>query len=158
MIDTQELRKLNRRLQKIAKELKNADKETRVRTVMALAEGGLWLRREMLLSMRNTPRAPWSYKKGGVTQHPSLPGNPPAKDEGELDRSIWSDVKGLEMIAGVKGGAPYAIFLEEGTEKMDARPFVDPALELLGIPIAKNIEAAFVDPLFDAMSQGTRGF
>jgi HK97 gp10 family phage protein len=35
----------------------------------------------------------------------------------------------LEAEVGSKGGAPYAKYLETGTKKMEARPFLKPAIE-----------------------------
>lgn len=59
---------------------------------------------------------------GGV---PSLPGNPPNSQTGDLSRSIT--VKSKEIgTAQIGPNVPYGVWLEFGTTKMAARPFVRP--------------------------------
>lgn len=68
------------------------------------------------------------YKKpGGGTYQASAPGQPPARRSGKL-REAWSmDVSGgngnchVELISDTH----YAKYLENGTSRMAARPFVD---------------------------------
>ena len=63
---------------------------------------------------------------------PSPPGSPPGRRTGHL-RLAWtggSDVtggsgKGIAINVWLESGSHYAGYLEGGTRKMDARPFVD---------------------------------
>lgn len=61
-------------------------------------------------------------------QHvPSKPGDPPNRDTGILDGNIETDFGGrLKVI--VSSNAPYAAALELGTSKMEARPYMKPAI------------------------------
>lgn len=81
-------------------------------------------------SMQNTGKANWFYRKPNGTIHwPSAPGYPPAVDEGRLLGSIVLDIrKGVIEIGSEKKGVVvnYALPLEEGTDRMLARPFVKP--------------------------------
>lgn len=63
---------------------------------------------------------------------PSSPGHPPAIQTGNLVRSVMiddSDIEQLRARVGVFSNAPYAGFLEGGTESMEARPFLKPAMD-----------------------------
>jgi HK97 gp10 family phage protein len=61
----------------------------------------------------------------------SSPGQPPAVDTGRLRASITHEVEVSEDITGRVGtNVVYSKFLEHGTSKMAARPFLFPALEL----------------------------
>lgn len=58
---------------------------------------------------------------------PSPPGSPPGRRRGHL-RGAWtmsSQGGGYAMAVRIKSGADYAGYLEDGTKKMAARPFVD---------------------------------
>jgi HK97 gp10 family phage protein len=87
------------------------------------------IRNDIILSMRNTPKTGNVYRRGGKEHIASSPGNPPAKDTGELIRSIVVDNAGDTIEVGVTSGAPYGKYLERGTDKMKARPFLQPALD-----------------------------
>lgn len=67
---------------------------------------------------------------------PSAPGNPPGVRSGYLRRAWKTGVRNVgrhgkcvSIVAYADSKAPYAGYLEDGTRKMDARPFVDPILE-----------------------------
>lgn len=78
-----------------------------------------------ILSQPGTGRV---YRRGGVVHQASVPGSPPAPDRGRLRASItWKP--------GPEGDAPwveygtnvgYAGYLEFGTSRMQARPFMRP--------------------------------
>ena len=102
------------------------------------------IRNTMILSMRNTPKTGRVYRrqKGKKRHVASSPGNPPAKDYGELVRSITvrTRMKG-DIQVGAESGAPYAMYLEKGTPKMAARPWAKPALDKNLPTIRKRILA-----------------
>lgn len=62
---------------------------------------------------------------------PSRPGEPPNADTRALDLSIETKVGGPALVTVEAGGpsAPYAAYLEYGTSRMAARPFMRPATE-----------------------------
>ena len=129
MIDSKELAKLNIKLNKIGRDLLKTSVEIPNEITRELAVGANDIRNTIIRSMKDTKRAPWSYKRGRKKHYPSAPGEPPAIDFGELVRSIMFDVRSMEIEIGSWAGAPYAEFLETGTKKMKARPWLDPAVE-----------------------------
>ena len=73
------------------------------------------------------------YKKYNPnrTHRASAPNQPPATDTGFLVQNIVPDMTvGKDVVEGtIISQAPYSSFLEFGTSKMAARPFLQPALE-----------------------------
>ncbi len=68
------------------------------------------------------------YRRGNVVHRASAPGEPPAKDIGNLRNSVQVDeVTPTQAILGVH--AEYGEHLEFGTSRMEARPFLRPALD-----------------------------
>jgi len=63
------------------------------------------------------------------THKASAAGEPPATDTGFLASNIVLDVDADGLGASVESRADYSSFLEFGTSKMAARPFMQPALE-----------------------------
>ena len=59
----------------------------------------------------------------------SAPGQAPATDTGFLQSNIVLNIEATGLVADVESRAKYSIFLEFGTSKMKARPFMLPALE-----------------------------
>lgn len=60
----------------------------------------------------------------------SAPGEPPRKRTGTLQKSVASEVSisADELVIRVGSNVPYARFLEYGTRKMPARPWLRPGL------------------------------
>lgn len=144
MIDSEALKKLNKDLNRIGRELaKQADKIPST-IGRELFIGGNKIRNTIIQSMRSTKRAPWYYTSGKtrVKHHPSLPYNPPAVDTGELIRSILFDVDHMSMEVGSYGGAPYGKWLETGTPRMKPRPWLEPAVSEHADDIIKRIGIA----------------
>lgn len=74
----------------------------------------------------------WSYrKKGGRVHIASAPGDPPAPDLGTLRRSVQRDTSRLDSDLSARTGTnmPYGRWLEHGTRKMAARPWMRPVAE-----------------------------
>lgn len=89
-------------------------------------------------SMAHTPRnMDKSYYTNNKTtaHHPSLPGNPPAPDTGNLRNSIRYEVHGQDSkeVYGIVGTTQkdpnYGEYLEYGTTKIAPRPWLRPAME-----------------------------
>jgi hypothetical protein len=104
----------------------------------ALEESASDLRNEMIISMEKSPIFPTSnkYKVGGETHVASAPGYPPRRWDGGLIASFLTDVdRNLGTVevgaTPIVGKPPYPKFLEEGTSKMEARPYMKPALDKL---------------------------
>lgn len=76
-----------------------------------------------------------SYYTNNKTKahHPSLPGNPPAPDTGNLRKSIRYEVheEGKEvygLVGSTQKDPPYGAYLEYGTSKVEPRPWLRPAM------------------------------
>ena len=69
------------------------------------------------------------YTKNGKEVRRSAAGEPPAVDSSYLVNNIFLDVDSDGLGASVESRAEYSSFLEFGTSKMAARPFMQPALE-----------------------------
>ncbi|MBU1621803.1 MAG: hypothetical protein KKF27_21985 [Gammaproteobacteria bacterium] len=163
MMDSKELWKLNKELNRIGNELFDKGKKLPGPINIELNLGATKIRNTIIKSMRDTPKTGRHYRRGksGKAHIASSPGNPPAIDYGELVRSIMYDVRDMELEAGVAGGAPYAVFLEGGTyefsekhmlasEKMESRPFLGPAVEKHYKEIISNVGNA----AFEVIKQG----
>ena len=133
MIQQADLKKLNAKLNKIGEKLSESIVEIPKEITRELAIGANDIRTTIIMGMRNTKRAPWWYwrskgrklKKSGKgflksakRHYPSAPGEYPAIDSGELVSRIAFDVRDMEIEVGALAGAPYAEWLEGGTERM----------------------------------------
>lgn len=73
------------------------------------------------------PKTGRVYRIGNKRHQASAPGQAPANLSGVLRRSVDFNVKGsTELEFGAK--ADYAKYLEQGTQKMAARPYLLPAI------------------------------
>lgn len=77
---------------------------------------------------------------------PSSPGRPPAVDTGNLKNSIVARPAGRGK-AEVSIGAEYAIYLEYGTTRMAARPFLRPAVERISEKAKEIVKATLFEVL-----------
>lgn len=162
VIRTRNLDELNRKLRNISNQFKKGSLKKTKEIQQLLFSYGNDMRNHIITAMRNTTRAPWSYKrtKSGKRHHPSMPGGFPAVDSGEAIRAIAFDVstnfKGVKLEFGANSGAPYLKFLEEGTDKMDARPWMEPTVDEFGDKIAGDLEKLVPDNVIGFMVQGTK--
>jgi phage gpG-like protein len=78
-------------------------------------------------SIQRGPKSGRVYKRGNVAHRASAPGQAPATDTGALASSV-ARVDG-KLTAAVGTGLEYGKHLEFGTTRMEARPWLIPALE-----------------------------
>ena len=92
--------------------------------------GAQFVRGEAIKSIQTGSKTGRTYEKYNPrrTHKASAPGEAPASDTGNLVRNIRVKQK-TKDIAEVESNAPYSQFLEFGTSKMLARPFLFPAFE-----------------------------
>ena len=64
----------------------------------------------------------------GPSHVPSAPGEPPNADTHQLDMSLDTIINQSGVSVSVVSRAPYSAFLEYGTSRIEARPFLRPAL------------------------------
>lgn len=85
-------------------------------------------------ALLSTPGQGRTYRRRGIVHRASAPGAPPAVDTGQLRQSIThklgKDTAGL--YADVGTNLEKARYLETGTSRMAARPFLAPALPAAG--------------------------
>lgn len=67
------------------------------------------------------------YRRGGKRHVASTPGNFPAVDSGRLAGSIGYDAATRQVRIGA--GVEYAGFVNDGTSRMAARPFLEPGVD-----------------------------
>lgn len=128
MIDSEALKKLNRKLDKIGKKLMGVVKEIPNPITQELAIGASNIRNTIITSMQRDKKTGKKYRRGKKEHQASAPGEAPAVDYGELLRSIMFDVREMEVEVGNEAGAPYGKFLEEGTKHIEPRPWLEPAV------------------------------
>ncbi len=105
-----------------------------------MLRGGSWLEGIVKRSFR--PGTGAYYSRGRKLHRASVPGRPPAVDIGLLRASITHEVtrEAGEIIGRVGTHVEYAPYLEFGTSRMAARPFLRPALINNKAAIIKQIE------------------
>jgi len=128
MIDSKALKRLNTKLDKIGKKLANVGSEIPGSVTRELVIGANDIRNTIITSMQRDKKTGLPYRRGKNIHIASAPGESPAVDFGELLRSIMFDVREMEVEVGNLAGAPYGGFLEEGTENMEPRPWLHPAV------------------------------
>ncbi len=95
-----------------------------------LTKSAIRIRDTAKLKIKAGPKTGREYRrKGGIRHRASAPGQAPATDHGDLARSLLFDVRYDGLGASVGTDLLYGGFLEEGTKKMSARPFMAPSLE-----------------------------
>jgi len=80
-------------------------------------------------SILKGPKSGKIYKRRSVEHQASAPGEAPASDTGRLAQSSTVSLDAQRIAARVNYSTAYAASLEFGTEKMEPRPFLRPALE-----------------------------
>ena len=128
MIDSKSLKELNKKLDKIGKKLVNVVEEVPTAVTQELAIGANDIRNTIINSMMREKKTGLPYRRGKNIHIASAPGEAPAVDFGELVRSIMFDVREMEVEVGNEAGAPYGVFLEKGTEHIEPRPWLEPAV------------------------------
>ena len=121
-------------------------KQVQVDLMQELQRGAIEFRNKIVLSMRNSPATGKRYRVGtnkkgkGVYKRASSPGNPPRPNSGDLIRSIVMDARALEVEVGSNITRPaYPLFLEKGTKRMEARPWLAPAVNKIEPRIKFNM-------------------
>lgn len=115
--------------------LKNKEKRVQANLPKAIKMSCELVRSTALLDMEKTQRnmsvSYYSGKNRNIEHHPSLPGNAPAPDTGNLRASVHYTVEesGNEVIGRVGTDVEYGKHLEFGTSRMAPRPWLKPALE-----------------------------
>lgn len=106
--------------------------------------------RQMAEDARDIVKSSWSGRS------PSAPGDPPAVVSGRLDRSIVAEGsseggglmgilsgKGSKILWSVKATVEHGIYQEVGTNRMDPRPYLSPAVEIVSSRLGDYAKTVF---------------
>ena len=152
MYQTDNIRDLNAKLTKLGKAFKNLDKSLLQEIQGVLYDSANSIRTDIVLSMRNTPKASHYYMRGNKRHYPSQEYKPPAIDSGDLVKSILFDATPTQLVIGsIIRNPDYPLFLEEGTKHIAKRPWLEPAvyraehniIEQLGAILPEAVDKVF---------------
>jgi HK97 gp10 family phage protein len=117
-------------LEKALEVLRKAETELQEPIKDTLKGGAQLIRGEAIKSIQSGSKTGRTYKRYNPTRthRASAPGEAPASDTGNLVSNIMVQEKGDSI--EVQSNAEYSKFLEYGTSKMEARPFLFPAYEM----------------------------
>lgn len=87
------------------------------------------VRNEAISLINNSPPTGRVYTRNGVSHTASSPGSPPRSDTGTLINQIRTEYEDGGLTGVVVSAAEYAKHLEFGTENLEARPYMRPALQ-----------------------------
>ena len=127
-------------LEEATKALKSLEKDLEQPFREVIAGGAQLIRGEAIKSIQTGPKTGRIYEKYNPrrTHRASSPGQAPASDTGNLVSQIMVNQKSPDEIL-VESNATYSSFLEFGTSKMLARPFLFPATERSRPKIAEAV-------------------
>lgn len=104
--------------------------------------GAMLVRSTAQRKILSGPKSGKTYKRRGISHQASAPGEPPASDTGRLVQGIVVQPAPEAFAYDVKSLADYAGFLEYGTSRMSARPYLEPSAHEQADNIAKLIADA----------------
>ena len=94
------------------------------------------------------PKSGRVYRRGGVTHQASAAGQYPASDTGRLAASVRMELPTAGDMTGRVGTAvEYGPFLEFGTSKMAARPWLLRSFEEAKVGVERELKARFEERL-----------
>lgn len=102
--------------------------EVRMAVMRGLVIGGNLVRSESIRLILRTQKSGRTYTRRGITHKASAPGEAPASDTGRLVNSIKVIDDEPNLVVYVNVSAEYGDDLEFGTENMEPRPYLRPAL------------------------------
>jgi HK97 gp10 family phage protein len=118
----------------VAKELGKFGPKAAAALEGVVKRGAIRIANRIVRTLQKGSRSGRRYPRGGGNVHvASAPGEPPKSDTGFLAKQVKPSatrVRGVVISSSVIISAKYSEFLEFGTSKMKARPFVRPAFKL----------------------------
>ena len=127
-------------LKKVLSQLNRLQKDMEVPFQEIVKGGGQLIRGEAIKSIQTGSKSGVMYQMYNPRREhrASAPGQAPASDTGNLVSKITVKQKSLNVVH-VESNADYSAFLEYGTSKMEARPFMFPAFEKSKKPILNAV-------------------
>lgn len=97
---------------------------------LGVAQAAAEIHRRAIASMEHGTKTGRTYRRGSIEHQASAPGEAPARDRGRLTSSISWDSYPASLSAEIGSkGIEYGLFLEEGTDKIEPRPWLKPAAD-----------------------------
>jgi len=127
-------------LKKVLSQLNRLQKDMEVPFQEIVKGGGQLIRGEAIKSIQTGSKSGVMYQMYNPRREhrASAPGEAPASDTGNLVSKIIVKQKSKD-ITSVESNADYSAYLEYGTSKMEARPFMLPAFEKSKKPIINAV-------------------
>ena len=127
-------------IQKVLSQLEKLEKDMEVPFQEIVKGGGQQIRNEAIKSIQAGGKSGIVYQKYNPRREhrASAPGQSPASDTGNLVNKIIVKQKNRNTVQ-VQSNANYSAYLEYGTSKMEARPFMLPAFEKSKKPIMNAV-------------------
>ena len=127
-------------LKKVLSQLDKLEKDMELPFQEIVKGGGQLIRTEAIKSIQTGAKSGIMYQKYNPRREhrASAPGQSPASDTGNLVSKIIVKQKSAD-VTNVESNANYSAFLEYGTSKMEARPFMFPAFEKSKKPIINAV-------------------
>ena len=127
-------------LNKVLSQLKKLDEQMEVPFQEVVKGGGQLIRTEAIKSIQTGAKSGVIYQMYNPRREhrASAPGQSPASDTGNLVNKIIVKQKNRNTVQ-VQSNANYSAYLEYGTSKMEARPFMLPAFEKSKKPIMNAV-------------------
>jgi len=127
-------------LKKVLSQLDKLEKDMEIPFQEIVKGGGQLIRTEAIKSIQTGSKSGVMYQMYNPRREhrASAPGEAPASDTGNLVSKIIVKQKSKD-ITSVESNADYSAYLEYGTSKMEARPFMLPAFEKSKKPIINAV-------------------
>ena len=127
-------------LKKVLSQMDKLEKDMEIPFQEIVKGGGQLIRGEAIKSIQSGGKSGVMYQKYNPRREhrASAPGQAPASDTGNLVSKIIVKQK-TKNVVNVESNADYSAFLEYGTSKMEARPFMLPAFEKSKKPIINAV-------------------
>lgn len=120
----------------------------------AIVRGTESVRNEAVRLVMSPPKTGVIYKRRGVEHQASAPGEAPANDTGRLVNSIRTDYDLPQLVGRVVASTEYAAYLEYGTENMEPRPYMRPALANRRAAVVRDVEDSIAEAVRAARRAG----
>ena len=121
--------------------------EVRKQLMTVVIQATELVREEAVRLVMNSPRSGRFYHRRGVVHRASAPGEPWASDTGYAVSSIHTHYDPVQLRGTVNIDAEYGPYLEFGTQTMEPRPVLRPALQRMQPQIEQLFNVALTKAL-----------
>lgn len=125
------------------KHLSDLSRSSKIELNKLLALSAIETQKNAVHSIQTGARTGKIYKRRTVTHQASAPGEPPKTDRGILVSNITVEKESKGYTTGSRKGAPHGFWMEFGTSKVKARPWLQPAFDKTVAEIGAKIQRLF---------------